>query len=293
MKTKTAFSLDWITATFPYPSDMKPEEYTFERDPKVREVKSIGSYSDAVETDLLSVSWSPEHKRMRVMVRMTGRQLSDARKTGATDQSILAWFLQNGGRFTRLDFAVDLMHSEAQVTDLVLAWETDTMKTSAQSVTHIGGSTKDESTGDTVYVGSRTSERVIRAYEKGIQLGTGDDWIRVEIECKKKRAQQMAMDMHESSVASGGLSHMRSHIRETKLDWFEGIFSPEIELFDIDKIGRPMTDKERWIFETCIPAIAEAVKRGMPGVLEAVQAIVNEADDRGKHGPSRVPRKDK
>lgn len=284
-----AFSLDWIRATFPIVGPVKQEEYKLFDGQELKEVRALGSYNVRFESSVHSISWHTEHPEMRVLVELTGQGLSSVRKMGYTDDMIVGWFCENGARFTRVDFAVDCFDSGFLACWIDDDWGEGVYHTVARSVLLMSGRAQEESTGDTVYLGSKDSTRRIRVYDKGKERGIDRDWLRVELQWKKERAEQMGNDMRDNGVKSAGMAHLRAFIPGSNYSWLEAAFNDDVEIFDIEAIGRPVTNTERWLFETCIPAIAKAANEGVPGIIEALQAIIWQADDRGKHGPSIVP----
>lgn len=289
MEIKIGFSVDWIRGTFPVNGDVNPENFTIEEKSRFVEVKAHGSYNISLESELVTVSWHTEYPEHRVLVQMSGKQLSKARRLGHTDDDLIAWFAGGGARFTRIDFAVDIVKSGGRVMDFYDFWQTERYKARCRQVNRIDGKGLSSKIGETVYLGSRTSTRLVRVYHKGQEQGTpDDDWIRIELEWKKERARQMGKDMMKNGVVCAGLSHLRDFIPRTDFDWFEVAFRDDIEQFNVDSLGRKATNHERWIFEVCLPALADAVSDGIPGVKVALEAIVKSASDRSSHGPDVI-----
>lgn len=98
----------------------------------------------------------------------------------------------NGGRITRLDLAHDDI--EGKYLDIDQLNEIETAGGfyrfgKPPSVTLAGDWKYNDrdNKGRTLYVGSRTSDRFLRAYQKGKQLGDkGSKWVRLEVELKAK-----------------------------------------------------------------------------------------------------------
>jgi len=286
---KYAFSLDWIRATFPVSGPVKQDDFALFEGQNMTEARALGSYNVRFESEFHSISWHTEHPSMRVLVEMTGQGLSKFRMFGETDDQIIRWFTEKGARFTRVDFAVDCFDSGFAACWVDDDWGEGIYHTAARSVLLMQGRTQDESKGDTVYLGSKDSTRRIRIYDKGKERGVDRDWLRCEMQWKKERAEQMGYDMSREGVKSAGMAHLRDYVPGSNYYWLEGAFLDDVEIFDIEAMGRPVTNTERWLFETCIPAIAKAAEAGVPGIVEALEAIIWQAGDRGKHGPSIVP----
>jgi hypothetical protein len=289
MKSQIAFSVDWIRGTYEFEPGFRPEFYLFEDDPNPRPCRALFSYTDAVETDFCTLCWNPDRPDMRVMLQMSGKQLARAREAGYQELYIVSWLWVNGLKFTRLDFAMDLLESGGDVLDFRDAWQTPALSTQARKMTAITSDGVLENKGNTVYLGSRQSTRMVRIYDKGKEQGTSLDWIRIEMEWKHDRAAQLARDMKDHGVSEAGKTHLRNFIPSSLIEWFEAGMDGDYTIFAIDSIGRPLTNHERWIFEVCIPAIMQAVENGVPGVMDAIEAIIKTNGDRSQHGPNIAP----
>lgn len=284
-----SFALDWMRFTLEHKSDNPPEDY-FPPDGSLwKPCAPYGSYNESVSNEFCTMLWHTNHPEFRVMFDFTGVNLSDWRNAGHTDRELVEWVVSEGGKATRVDFAVDFVETKGRVQDFSVYWRTKQLETMARSMTFIDGQSTEGATGYTVYLGSRTSERMVRVYHKGMQSKTGMDWIRCELEWKKARATQMIDDMHRLGVREAGLSHLREFIPYTAFKWFEQCFEDGVDLFPVDKIARPETDTERWLRTVCVPALAQALKNGVPGIREALEGILKDEQSRSEHGPRLLP----
>jgi len=83
------------------------------------------------------------------------------------------------GKVTRADYALDLIWSGLKVVDFADAYREEHGLDGQKSFSFI----KSKS-GETAYVGSRASERMLRFYDKGGQQNVPIDWLRLEFEFK-------------------------------------------------------------------------------------------------------------
>jgi DNA relaxase NicK len=95
-------------------------------------------------------------------------------------------------RMTRVDIAVDVECPRWGVDRAVAEWQAGSFKQAAGGrqprLGQVGNWIEPDGTGRTVYVGSRQSDRMLRVYEKGLQLGEGSaDWVRWELERKRDK----------------------------------------------------------------------------------------------------------
>jgi len=83
--------------------------------------------------------------------------------------------------------ALDILNGTITVQDLETAYFNGEIKTVAKTLTRTTSFPKG---GDTVYIGSRVSERMLRGYNKAVEqnIVDGSSWLRLELEIKKLRA---------------------------------------------------------------------------------------------------------
>lgn len=94
----------------------------------------------------------------------------------------LARQLTRVGRVSRIDIACDSLEGWLPAERRVLQWADDHPKSALLSV----GDFYRQEKGRTYYVGASTSDRRVRVYEKGIQLGENPEWVRVEYQYRPK-----------------------------------------------------------------------------------------------------------
>lgn len=285
-----SFALDWLRFTVPMTNDNPPGTYFPPDGAEWVDCKPFGSYDSAVRSTYCTMLWHSRHPEFMVLIEFTGLNLSDWRNDGHTDDELIQWVHDENGKPTRVDFALDILGQMARAKDFSVYWNTPMLETPVRTMRHIEGMQGEDRTGDTVYIGSRQSERMMRVYDKGLQTLTNLDWVRCELEFKGMRAIQMAEDMQKHGVKSAGMSHMRQLVTATGIKWFEDSFREGVDIVDIGKIGRRETNHERWLREVCIPAIVVAVENGTEGILEALEAILKSHEERHAHGPRLLPR---
>lgn len=139
-------------------------------------------------------------------------------------------------------------------------------------------------TGDTVYLGSRTSDLFCRCYDKTLErVFRGHDkdlpehWVRWELVCKDDRAQVaceqlLSSDFAIGEIVSGVLANYFSVLEENPLDshkdrwplnkrWerFLGDVKP-IRLFRVLKAERTLEDVADWIKKQCAPSLSALLR---------------------------------
>jgi phage replication initiation protein len=92
----------------------------------------------------------------------------------------------HSGLLTRLDIALDFFKGEVSYLDSVKAYKSGLFmheKASVSPFSKVIQELSDTNSGNSHYVGKRTSGKMYRAYEKGHQLGDkGSNWVRLEVE---------------------------------------------------------------------------------------------------------------
>ena len=282
--TNVAFSIDWLTVTFPLDlNGFWPKNVAIEPQALSKEIPSRRPYNQGVQVGQAKIYWHDQHPEFRVMVVLDGQALAEMRSRNIHDEYLREWIKKHDGKISRVDFAADIFDAGAHAPDIYHAWECDQIMTTSQTVSLIVTGKKAMG-GATTYIGSRSSERMIRVYDKGKQQGTKLDWTRVEIELKGQRAHQvldMTTDMDAQTVL---LNVLRDIIEWSDVDWLENLWADKYEEVEIEKLGRPETDHERWIRTVCLPAIEKAAKAGMQGIETALKGIIAEIDENGVHG---------
>lgn len=154
------------------------------------------------------------------MVQFTGSELETVRMSvGITDAHMLQHLCAVCNHITRLDYAVDVMDSQARVGDILEAWRAGGLKTRYQTVQHF--KTLTGSRGETVYFGSVKSAQRIRIYDKAAELKLlKKAWLRVELQTRKKKATALSHDMNEQGIVSSGDTRIRDLLGWQDVGWY-------------------------------------------------------------------------
>lgn len=121
------------------------------------------------------------------------------------------------GRTSRIDIACDSLEGWLPAEGRALAWADAHPKT---AIIHMGDIYRQER-GRTIYIGAPSSERRIRIYEKGIQLGQDPSWVRVELQYRpnNRNAKAWAFDSSIRDIADSSRAFVA-------LRAFEGLYTP-------------------------------------------------------------------
>lgn len=130
---------------------------------------------------------------VHVQISGLGCRLIEAMECFDSWRDWIGRWLEKGAKVTRIDLAID---DESATVDY---WTVRNALEQGTVVTHARKGKKEEgfdigkpgSEKPTIYAGKRTSETMMRCYDKGQQLG-GTSWLRFEFEYKGARAEALA-----------------------------------------------------------------------------------------------------
>lgn len=287
--SKVSYSFDWIRATMSIENNVKmtaePIKAWFESAEWWEADKCPSPYKDGFRSKYAGIYWHPEYAEFGVMVECTGADLSQMRADAFMPDGLIEWIEQRGGRFTRVDFAIDLINTGARPSDVYKAWMKRKVQTPARKITLLQNrNAKGAIDGETVYIGSRQSEKLIRIYDKAKEQGKGGDWIRVELELKQGHARAFVVSMQRNGAIRTALSYLRSMIRYSTVEWLEDLFESKYKVFPVAQLGRKETNFERWFWKMIFPAIERAARENLPGARASLENVVANWENL-QHGP--------
>lgn len=214
------------------------------------------------------VAWS-DRLEQGIHVQFGGQALNTLAVFGISDTDLLKWAVDRGAKITRIDIAVDgqtfmpfgLLESKVKRGEA---------KTRSRTTGFISSST-----GTTVYVGHRSSEKFLRVYDKAGESRdlSGDDWTRAELVIKGDSAVPVV-----NAILAEGKRCIPSIIRAfcdfpDVPQWVEMMSS---EFIPVD-LKRPekITDTDAWLIERISKTLA---RRSMEteGIVEAFLNAVGE-----------------
>lgn len=99
---------------------------------------------------------------------------------------VLSAAIENDWKPTRIDVAIDVLNYGVTVKEIYTQYDAAHGENKQRSVDF-----KHRPTGDSLYLGSRHSEKMLRIYDKATEQGLSNDWIRFEMEFKGRAALQV------------------------------------------------------------------------------------------------------
>jgi len=280
------FSLDWLRWTTRDPAEFKRFLRHFDH-VLAGEIATIERpfpfYDHAYKMKIGRVDWNTERPEQGVLFTLTGQDLVAWLAAGG-DHQILVNYIVTLPNLTcsRLDFAADVFTPEADPDQIYEALQAGMIATSARSYSRLQSKINGGEMGVTVYIGSRSSNRLIRVYDKAVQAGTDYPWIRIEIELKKEFALKTLHQMAEQGIVKVGKAAIRDFVR-SGLGWFDGTMTgPEVAY--ITPGARKDTDWERWVHTIVLPNAIRAVAADVSGFRDAMIAALDAAERSAGHG---------
>jgi DNA relaxase NicK len=253
-------TIDWLSFTHKPLKGSKVQFHGVTNDRQ--EIAAKFGYSDAVlfDTGLIKM-WSSKREDMGQHFIYSGSCLAGLAGSGVSCMAILDRALKAGAKVTRLDLALDLVGRDIDITSIAKDINDGKCTGTARTWEHIVSANK----GETLYIGSRQSERFARLYNKAAQTHLDDvAWFRLEVELKGDTAKTYARVINTQTLLSLG-----DYVWSTLKSMCEcdnpslSAFSEHTDTVGLPKIER-VTDTERWIIEQVCPAI-ERFFREHPG----------------------------
>lgn len=202
---------------------------------------------------------------------LAGEQMQYFRDVGAGDVGVLDWAFQHDAKISRLDLAVtEYIEENLFLPEDVEKWFKDGSITSS----HCAGGCKkiaDVRQGkndvlETLYIGDikkRAKRGIFRAYDKGVDLGIGNEMIsRIELELKREKAHVVAKRIASKYDISG---NFRTYFDVNNQEFERIMQSPVVEA--VRGKGKPKTERSiendkrwQWLIEQVAPALKEAIR---------------------------------
>lgn len=202
-------------------------------------------------------SFKPE---MGIHVQLSGGGLETIIPNVGGVYELLDEIEASEGKVTRLDISIDAFDSGMEISMLELLIDDErTVKASSKhlAISSSGG-------GKTLYVGSRQSERYLRIYNKSAErLAAGadnafsDDWKRIELEVKGKKAQALAHTLVAAEKPQAAIIRdwIVGFIDFPQYDVWRAVMGETSAIMSISH--RKLTNSRKWLLSTVCTAIAK------------------------------------
>src|SRR5689334_6433425 len=267
---ETSFTVDWISATF------DPEQYTnlmfgLHDGMSLSRVKAVPTrgYTQAIELESgLRLNWHEANEGQGMHMVASGSCLRWYYAHGKDWRELFAVIDSCGGRTSRVDLAFDVKNTKLSPVDLC--------KPNLRAYKGKGRTPKFNALlgGDgswTLYIGSRSSEKMLRIYDKAKEQGDyASDYIRIELETKGEVARAVGWNFAREATAScmGMALGLVKGVADFDLAAWDRSLSGNVVGFSLPQ-GKAR-DTFGWLVKVCAPALAKEIeKHPKEGVLDA------------------------
>jgi hypothetical protein len=202
--------------------------------------------------DLGAILLTDGKPNMGIHAIMTGETLDSVRELGHTDRALALGIIAMKGRTSRLDVAVDVFGGKLTPEQLESAYKERRVMTRARA----GSVIRDlETLEHTVYIGKRASGRLLRAYNKGAQMGSDEAWLRLELECKKVMARNLLATIAETEDTRVVINNaIRKFANFPDIpEYVAALNAPNVNL---RQQPTKLSKTYLWLLSVCAPALA-------------------------------------
>ena len=270
LNLEVGFTVDWISASFNNYEGMKfAKKIGFNGWASDVEGVCPRGYNMCreLETGAL-IAWHTENKQQGTLVVLSGSALRWYYGKNVDWLQMLTWIKECGGRTSRVDLAVDIKNGGIQQKDLC--------KPNRKPYKGKGRTPKwlpvgEPEEGWTWYVGSRSSDKFLRVYDKAKERGDYDtDYIRVELECKGEVAHAIghAFPLQGTSECKAmACTLIKGTADISHPAW---AIAMECEPMVLTMPQGKRKDTLGWLVNVCAPALAKQI------VLKPHEAVLDE-----------------
>lgn len=179
------------------------------------------------------------------------------REYGATDDGLANRIVSIQGKASRLDLAINVHDGRLTPSALCKAVRSGSAKARASMNRLIQGKNGDVE-GDTFYIGSKTSDVQLRAYNKAAELGivNGEAWLRVELQLRRARANEALKSCAANGTDKTISGYMGNFLVWRDVEYKQALGEQSVEPVDIP---RKETNRRRWLMTQVPPAVAKEI----------------------------------
>lgn len=251
--------------------------------PKGETVYGMQGYKLSYDWGYASAHVDPQRRDMKVGIRMGGHDLGVWRDLGGNDERLVNFVRGVKGSTSRVDICFDLFDYGIDVKRLYADWKGGKLQARCRKAKpYMEGEMNDDGTvteAATVYFGSRTSETMVRVYDKGKEQRTDLDWTRFELEIKGDKAKVVMADCARLGVGLVGKQLLREYFPKMPYKFWKPL--TQGESVELTPVGRKMTEREAWIRNVVLPVLREEIDKEWDGMVETgitreIEALVRQ-----------------
>lgn len=253
-------NIDWISVTYPYTAHRKQESRVLPDDHHngFTQIRGFNGYDTALQYKSGAVElWHTKHQSMGIHVTYSAEAIAKACENFQCEQWEILDYLMQGAKLARLDIALDVKNIPIDIRQLHQDAISGKIKTRVKSLDYVERAKVGQETGArTLYFGSMTKrKKLLRVYDKGMQLNLDKHLTRFELETHGAIAQNAALKLMDN------IDHMASTIQGMIRGYADMSQSLPGEIFTSDaiKIALPKYSKSntaQWLIETVSKTLA-------------------------------------
>ena len=254
------FCLDWLHLTMPFNAD-KPLQmwmYPISGQPKAQHTSARYGYAYGMANSVnAKVMVNPDKPDMGIHVSYSASTLRAYLERGIESMTILRWHLGQGGKCSRIDLALDVFDSCLSIVALYEDLVQGRALTRVLNYTLL----KAQGDGTTLYVGSRSSEAMLRIYDKAKEQGVLDNWKRIELECKGDKANYVAntlAELPDEEIVKQAKRFIVGIVTFPNSCWSKML---RTEGTKIGVANKKQTDTAQWLLNVAAPSLGKYVGR--------------------------------
>lgn len=242
VSSKVSLSIDWVSCTF---KDSKKLSYPPELTKEKVECRPFNGYNLAARySDGRIEMVHTTRKEMGTHIVVSGSAL---KQLPIETFTLLMHLVGSGGTITRLDIAVDCVNCNLKPSDATEEIKNGRVRTLArQFPVWFDPSQK----GHTQYVGKKTSSAFCRIYDKAAEMGSDEEWTRVECVFSGKRAMDAAQKCLRGEDYRGLVRGFVDF--DSWPEWRQVMQAKAVRTV----YARPISATKRWLLSAAAPSMA-------------------------------------
>ncbi|SRR6266849_3145989 len=247
--------LDWLSVTLPI---TEVPRSVFPLLPWIFTGKGVHGYAERfihAASGMVAQTGSAADE-MGVHYTLSGDTLAYFRKQyDDQDRYIVHNFTSRHAYASRIDLAINLHGAELTPARMRDELQSRKLVARAQTWRFITGK-KGNIQGETLYIGSPSSDRQLRAYNKSAQLGVvnGEAWLRLEMELRQLRANGALQSCNSNGTDGTVSGHVADFISFNNSEFKAAIAGPSVPPMDIQ---RQVTARRKWLIGQVASALAK------------------------------------
>lgn len=231
---------------------------------------NMAGYSKMYDFDYCTVHVNPKRRDQKIGVRFTGQEMSLYRDLGGKDDTLFNFTYEAHAEPSRIDIAFDFFDYGIALDRISDDYRAGKVIARCRTMREMSTVLRDERNQPTealtLYFGSRTSDTMVRMYDKGKERQTDLDWKRIEVELKGEAARAALPDLVRGGVSAVGRAILQAYfIKMPYKFWKDAMKGESVEL---TQVKRKLTDRQSWIINTVLPVLREEMQSEWDSMVE-------------------------